>query len=162
MGYRIFITQVNEEEQSLGTGVICFDFPSLNNAIQYGKSKLLFPESYFDVKLYYSDRNIIGGVNDNGEFVGRYYKKDFIDQNMTNIELMFIELENLKIDFNRMCMTDDVQELDKLKDSTIKRIEQIFNLKLEQLMQENAEKLDKIYPVTEESPNSKYRPPHRR
>ena len=160
MGYRVFITQ-KENEKDLGTGIVCYDFPSLQKAILYGESKLLFPESYFDVRLYYSDRNIVGGINDNGEFVGRYYKKDFEEKSMKNTEKIFDDLGNLEVELNRMYTTDNVQELEQLKEVAQKRVEQIFQMKLEQLMQENAEKLDNLYPITEENPNAQYRPPRK-
>ena len=71
------------------------------------------------------------------------------------------EMDMLRGNLNRMCVTDDVQELDKMREWALMRIDKIYNTKLEILMQENAEKLDKIYPVTEENPNAQYRPPHR-
>lgn len=68
------------------------------------------------------------------------------------------EMDMLRGNLNRMCVTSDVQELDKMKEWALIRIDKIYNTKLEILMQENAEKLDKIYPVTEEMPNAQYRP----
>lgn len=71
------------------------------------------------------------------------------------------EMDGLRGNLNRMCVTDDVQELDKMRKWALRRIERIYNARLENLMQENAKKLDNMYPVTEECSNAQYRPPRR-
>ena len=54
------------------------------------------------------------------------------------------EMDMIRGNLNRMCVTHDVQELEKEREWALKSIDKIYNVKLEILMQENAEKLDKI------------------
>ena len=71
------------------------------------------------------------------------------------------EMDMIRGNLNRMCVTHDVQELEKEREWALKSIDKIYNTKLEILMQENAEKLEQMYPVTEENPNAQYRPPRK-
>lgn len=67
--YKVFITQIRDGE-SLGVSLLCENYETLEDARKEGEIKLLFKESFYEVKEYDASAKVfMYGTGDNGKVV---------------------------------------------------------------------------------------------
>ena len=69
MLYKVFVTHM-KDEKSLGEGILCKDFYSLEDAVKEGAKNMILPESFFVIHAYCGSYAVIGNKeNDTGTIV---------------------------------------------------------------------------------------------